>query len=362
MLMQSLSTAAARAESVVSPLIFAMVFIVAVGLTVLLTPVSIHLGKRWGLVDRPGGRRKHKGIVSRIGGLMLFPCFLVAALLPVLLGVPRDDSLELTRLMGVLLGMGVVWIMGLLDDRYKFSFWPQLAGLLIAAAVAIASHVFIERFNNPLTDQQIVVDWYLMVPLTLVWIIGMSGTMNSLDGLDGLATGVTGIAAVVLFVHMMRLGQYSVALLPLALIGCCLGFLVYNFSPARIFLGGGAYLLGYALATISIVSGAKMASALLVLWLPILDMAWQAYARWRRGQSPGLGDRGHLHFRLQDMGWPQARIVLIYYSITLALGGIALLSPSRMLKFGVLVGVAMAGVLAFIMLTRRTGDAVESGR
>ena len=276
--------------------------------------------------------------------------------------MPRNDALELTRLTGVLLGMGVVWIMGLLDDRFKFSFWPQFVGLLLASLVAIAANVFIERFNNPLTDQQVVVDWYLMVPITLVWIIGMSGTMNALDGLDGLATGVTAISALVLFIHMLRLDQYSVALLPLALMGCCVGFLFHNFYPARIFLGGGAYLLGYALSTISIVSGAKVASALLVLWLPILDVAWQGYSRWRRGQPPGLGDRGHLHFRLQDMGWPQSRIVLLYYGITLALGGIALLSSSRMLKLGVLMAVAIVGLLAFVLLTRHTGDKVEAGR
>ena len=155
--------------------------------------------------------------------------------------------------------------------------------------------------------------------------MGMTGTVNMLDGLDGLATGVTAIAALVLFVHMLRLGQYSVSLLPLALLGCCLGFLPLQLLPRRAsFLGGGAYVLGFALATLSIVAGAKVASALLVLWVPIVDVVWQVYSRWRRGQPMALGDRGHLHFRLQDLGWPRRRIVLLYYAITALLGAVAL--------------------------------------
>jgi UDP-N-acetylmuramyl pentapeptide phosphotransferase/UDP-N-acetylglucosamine-1-phosphate transferase len=342
--------------------VYGLVLIVATGVTVLLTPVAIRLGVRWGMVAVPGGRRKHKGRVPVPGGLAIFPAFVCAALLPVALGVHRIDALELTRLTGILLGMGIVWIMGFLDDRYRFHFLPQFLGLAAAAVVAILFQVFIELFNNPFTDAQVKVQWYLMVPITLVWIIGMTGTVNVLDGLDGLATGVTAIAALVLFIHMLRLGQYSVSLLPLALLGCCLGFLVFNFSPARIFLGGGAYLLGYGLATISIVSGAKVASALLVLWPPILDVLWQGYARWRRGQSLGLGDRGHLHFRLADMGWPQTRIVILYYAITALLGAVALLSPTRILK---LVVLSIAGVLLlvlFIMLTRDPEPPNEAGR
>lgn len=342
--------------------VYVLVLVVATGLTILLTPVAMRLGVRWGLVAVPGGRRKHKGVIPVTGALAIFPAFVCAALLPVILDVPRIDPLELTRLAGILVGMGIVWITGFLDDRFHFHFTPQFLGLLLAAAAAIAFKVFIELFNDPLTNAQIKVEWYVMVPLTLVWIVGMTGTVNVLDGLDGLATGVTAIAAGILFVHMLRLGQYSVSLLPLALAGCCLGFLVFNFSPARIFLGGGAYLLGYALATISIVSGAKVASALLVLWPAILDVLWQGYARWRRGQPLGLGDRGHLHFRLLDLGWPQNRVVLLYYAITALLGTVALLSPSRLLKLVVMGVVAVLLIALFIMLTRNHGEPDETGR
>lgn len=338
--------------------VFSLAFVLAFGLT----PVAIWVGKRWRIVAVAGGRRRHCGEVVRIGGLGLYPAFCAAALASLALDVPRGDPLEPVRLTGTLLGMSLVWVMGLLDDRYSLPPWAQMAGLVAASGVAILFRVFIEVFNNPVTDSPIWVEWYLMVPITIVWIVGMTGTLNVLDGLDGLATGVTAIAALVLFLHMLRLGQHSVALLPLALVGCCLGFLPYNYSPARIFLGGGAYLLGYALGTLSIIAGAKVASALLVLWLPILDLVWQIYARWRRGQPMSLGDRGHLHFRLLDMGWPQGRIVLGYYVITASLGGIALFSPSRLLKLAALL---VAGVLITVvlsMLRRSIGDETATGR
>jgi UDP-GlcNAc:undecaprenyl-phosphate GlcNAc-1-phosphate transferase len=341
--------------------VFVLVFGIAFGLAALLTPVAIWLGRRGGLVDRPGGRRTHHGAVVRVGGLALYPAFAAAAIFPLLLDVPRDDPLELTRLTGVLVGMAAVWVFGFIDDKWRLSFWPQMLALLVASAIAIRFKVFIEVFNNPFTDTPIRVQWYLMIPLTVIWIAGMTGTVNMLDGLDGLATGVAALAACVLLVHMIRLGQHTVALLPLALIGACLGFLPYNYSPARIFLGGGAYLLGYALATLSIVAGAKVASALLVLWLPILDVAWQVYSRWHRGQPIGLGDRGHLHLRLQDLGWSQPRVVLTYSALTALLGCVALFSPTRLLKLTVLSGLGVLILFVLALLARATGDQTPTG-
>ncbi len=344
-----------------SPFLFVAVPGLAFLIVTLLTPVAIRLGRRLGIVDRPGGRRTHQGEIVRIGGLGIYPAFVAAALLPVLLGSPRDDALELTRLTGVLIGMGIVWLTGLADDRYKLSPLAQLGGLVAGAVVAILFQVFVERFNSPFSNEQIVVDWYLMWPISLIWIVGLTNMVNSIDGLDGLATGVTAIAAAVLFVHMLRLRQYSVSLLPLALLGSCLGFLRFNFAPARIFLGGGAYVLGFGIATLSIIAGAKVATALLLMWLPIVDLIWQVYARWRRGQPISLGDRGHLHFRLQDRGWSQRRIVLMYYAITAALGTIALAVPNRMLKLVLLLALGLIFTWIVTFVTRTGPEDVRAG-
>lgn len=342
--------------------VYVGVLVVAFGSAAAFTPLSIWLGKRWGIVDVPGGRRRHKGIVPRIGGLGLYPAFVLAALAALVWGVPRSDPLEVTRLTGVLLGMGVVWITGLLDDRFNLPPLAQLLGFVAAAAIAIGFKVFIEVFNSPFSGEQLKVDWYLMIPISLAWILGMINTVNLVDGLDGLAAGITAIASLTLFIHMLRLGQYSVSLLPLALVGCCLGFLPYNVSPARIFLGGGAYVLGFALGTLAIVAGAKVASALLVLWLPIVDIAWQVYSRRRRRQQVSLGDRGHLHLRLQDLGWPTSRIVMLYYGITITLGGVALFCPSRLLKLGIMVAGALIALPFLARITKATGEKPITGR
>lgn len=341
------------------PATYFFYFLLAAGLTAAVTPVVIRLGQRWNIVAEPGGRRTHHGRITRIGGLALNPVFTITCLLT--LAIPRRDPLEATRIIGMLAGLTAVFVMGMLDDRYKLPSWIQALFLVLAAGLAILCKVFIERFNNPFTNQQIKVDWYLMIPITMAWLIGIPSTVNLLDGLDGLATGVTAISSLVLFIHMLRLEQFSVALLPLILLGCCIGFLPYNFTPAKIFLGGGAYVIGFALAALSIISGAKVATALMVIWLPIVDMAWQIYSRWRRHQPINLGDRGHLHLRLQDMGWPQARIVLMYYGVTAVLGATALLISSRLLKFILLVvlGLVFLAMLAF--LSRKMGDKTPTG-
>jgi len=164
----------------------------------------------------------------------------------------------------------------------------------------------------------------------------------------------------VLFVHMYRVGQYSVSLLPLALMGSTLGFLPYNTHPARIFMGStGSFFLGYAVATLSIVAGARMATVLLVLAVPILDVAWLILVRTRQGHSIGASDRQHLHFRLVDLGWSQWQVVLLYVLISAGFGVLALGIPSRLFKLGALLamGLVTAGLLAAVtwLSERRKG-------
>ena len=330
---------------------YAIAFAVALLVTLLLTPASIWLGRRLGIVAVPGGRRQHQGRIVRIGGLALYPALLAAVLAT--RSVPRTDPGEWFRVTGMLLGVGIIWVGGLLDDRYELPGWAQAAMLALAALVSIRFDVIIELFNSPFSNQQIKVDWYLMLPITLAWLIGFGTTMNLLDGVDGLATGVTAIASAILCAHMLRLGQGTVALLPLALLGCCVGFLVFNLPPARIYLGGGAYLLGFGLGAMAIIAGAKVATALLVLWVPIVDVAWQVRARLRRGQSPSTGDRGHLHFLLLDAGWSTWRILALYWGVTLFLGLSGLLLPSRLLKLLVLVAFAIITAIGLALLARR---------
>ena len=336
-------------------------FAVSAALAAVLTPLAQHIGLRYGIADAPGGRRKHHGIIPRLGGIPLYVAFCVAVLIT--RPFPRSDPEEWLRVTGILVGATAVFLGGLLDDKAQLKAVPQVAGMVLIALMAIPFKVFIEVVNNPITDQQVWFPWYVMLPLTLLWLTGSMVTMNLLDGLDGLSTGVSAITSLVLFIHMLRLGQYSTSLLPLALLGATLGFLPYNFYPARIFLGSsGAYFLGYAVGTLSIVSGAKMATMLLVLGIPILDVAWQLFSRWRRGQPLGLGDRGHLHFRLYDLGLSQRSIVLLYYLLTAVLGGLALVISSRVYKLAAILLLAAIVTLALAILSRRDIKAEKNDR
>jgi len=284
----------------------------------------------------------------------LYAAFTAAAVLAQFLPVERQDPKELTRLMGLILGSTFIFLVGLWDDKRELSPAPQLIAQFIASLIAIHFLIFIEVVNDPFTNRQVWFPWFVTLPFTIFWLMGMMNTVNWLDGLDGLAAGVAAILSAVLAIHMYREGQYSVALLPLALLGATLGFLPYNFHPAKVFMGScGSYFLGFAVGALGIIAGAKVATVLLVMGIPILDVAWQIFNRVRLGRSPAIGDRGHLHFRLLDMGLSQRRIVLLYYLFCLAFGIFALVISSRLYKFLALLVLGVVTTAVLFTLSRR---------
>ena len=342
---------------------FAVVFVVSFGLAFCLAPVGAWAGRRLGAVDRPGGRRAHAGDVPRLGGIALFGGFLGGTALALGLWPPTNPD-DVRRLAAVMAGTGFVFLFGLWDDRHELPAWPQFVAQALAALTAMAGTVFIERFTNPLTNQLVIIPdvlpclgWGVVVGITLFWVMGMMNTINWLDGLDGLATGVGFIAASLFAIHSFRLGQPEIALVPTALAGACLGFLPFNFYPARIFLGtAGAMVLGYALATLSILAPARIATALLVMGVPIIDVAWLIFSRWRRGTSPTRAGRDHLHHRLLDLGLSQRQIVLLYYAFCLLFGVLALALSSRLFKLLALLVLGAGTLLVLWWLSRKTED------
>ena len=333
---------------------FALVFGVGLVLALLGTPLAAAWGRRRGLVDQPGPRRWHKGVIPRTGGIALFVAFMAAAMLAQWLPVPRQDPKELTRFLGIALGMTFLFVVGYLDDRYELRPGPQYLAQAVSGLIAIAFVVFIERVMNPFTNTLTIFPYWFIVAFTLVWIMGMINTFNFLDGLDGLAAGVGAIVSLFLGIHMLREGQYSVALLPLALLGATLGFLPFNVYPAKIFLGSGAMTLGYAIATLGIAAGAKLALLLLVLAIPIVDVAWLMVSRLRTRQSIGQADRRHLHYRLLDLGLSQRQVVLLYYTYCIALGTAALLINSRLMKLVALIVLGLGTLALLALLARHT--------
>lgn len=367
--------------------IMLVVFGAAVLTTALLTPVVRAFSVRRGIVVAPHPRKLHVRPMSQLGGVAIFAGFAVAMLLSfVVTGAGSSivrDRFELLRIGLLLLGALGIWAVALYDDIHDLPALPRLVWQVLCALVAVGPYVWDHRlyqpgdqargiiftaFNNPLSGGQVnfhALSPWLAIAVTVVWIVGMVNTVNWIDGLDGLAGGVTLIAATILFVHTVQLQQFSVALLPLALAGACLGFLPYNIYPARIFMGdSGAMTLGYLLAIAAIIGGAKLASALLVLGVPILDGVWMVVYRRYSGGRASEADRRHLHHRLLDLGLSQRQVVAFYYGVSALFGVIALLVPDdlRLLKLGAL-GVLMLLLGAVLWyVTRRTPSRARAGR
>jgi UDP-GlcNAc:undecaprenyl-phosphate GlcNAc-1-phosphate transferase len=358
---------------------FLLIFAVAFLVSLALTPLARRLSLRWGMVAEPGGRRQHQGHVPKLGGLPLLGALMVAVPL-VYVFLPPEPTTDGKLLRGVVLGTLVVFAGGVIDDWRELGpgtlFLIQFAG----AVVAMGHSIFIEVFTNPFAT-----DWlwtwgpwpwlfdidadlvWMVRPLallfTLFWMLGMINAVNMLDGLDGLATGVGAIAAALFAWHSYSIDQYAVAAFPLALAGALLGFLPFNFAPARIFLGSaGAYLLGYQLAALSIISPAKLSTALLVMAIPILDVAWQIITRLRRGQNPLRGDRGHLHFRLSDGGLPTRWIVIGYYVVATGFGSVAVIFRTYGLIKLILLPVLGTAVFALLVWLSSRSEKLSKGK
>ncbi len=339
-----------------------LVFATSLVLALLLTPVVRAAGDRLNLVDHPGGRRRHQGPVPRLGGMAVFVAFLTAlgaawwgGILTA--GYGPDD---LTRLRGLLIGGTVAFVFGLLDDRFDFPAGPQLICQIALSLLALATLLWLERFTLPVLGTVRLDDYpwgpLVYVPLTFLWVMGMVNTVNWLDGLDGLAAGVGAILCLVLTAHMLFRAeppQISAALLPLALMGALVGFLPFNLAPAKVFLGSaGAFFLGYALAGLGLIAGGRTATVLMVMGLPIVDVAWQIFDRVRHKRSPVQGDRGHLHYRLGDLGLSRQAIVLLYWGFCAAFGALALMAAPWQ-KLVALVSISAAVFVVLALLSRR---------
>ncbi len=336
---------------------FVIVFNAALASALLTVPLARALSFRFKIISVPGGRRQEPTPMAKMGGLVIFVGFVVGILLAQFVAVERQDPNEITRLAGLVIGSVVIALLGIADDAFDLNYVQIFLGQALTSAIAIAFQIFIAFFNNPLTGAQ-TDPWspVVTVALTLFWLVLMMNTVNLLDGSDGLAGGIALIAGIVLFVNSALLQQppqTSVSLLPLALTGSLAGFLMHNFYPARIYMGGSAWFLGYALGSLSIIGGAKMATILLVMGLPLMDLGWQIVNRLRHGANPFRGDRGHLHFRLLDSGILTPRqLALSYYAFCACFGVLTLVTTSEMFKFIAFAVMLICIAIGFIALGR----------
>lgn len=266
----------------------------------LLTPLAIRLAPRIGAIDEPDdARRIHQRPIPRTGGLAVAASFLGVG--AVILGasaafdlVPRLRSLPPAEIWALLVGVAVGAGVGYLDDRYQLRARWQLLGQIVLAAIALAAGVAIDNMVNPLGGPPLRFDGAAAMAVTGLWVVGMINSLNFVDGLDGLLSGIALIAAVTLGIISLAVTptQPAVAVLCALLAGALLGFLPYNFHPARIFIGtAGVFAVGYALAVLSVLGTAKVAVALLVLGVPIIDTFWIIIRRMASRRSPFDADR-----------------------------------------------------------------------
>ncbi len=285
------------------------------------TPLVKKMAYKIGAIDVPkDGRRMHKQPIPRLGGLAIALAFL----LTVLLFAELDRQIR-----GILLGAVIIVVLGVVDDclalKASFKFVVQI----FAAVVVIYHGCTIRYLSNPLvcsaTQYLDLKNW--SVPITIIWILAITNAVNFIDGLDGLAVGVSAISAATLLVIALLVGEAGIAVILTALLGACLGFLPYNFNPAKIFMGDtGSTFLGFILACLSIQGMFKLYAVIsfavpfLILGVPIFDICFAVIRRLARHQSPMQADRGHIHHRLIDMGFSQKQAVAITYMLTAMLG------------------------------------------
>ncbi len=356
----------------------ALTLLTALVVTAVLIPPLIRLSVRDGWVAQPGPRHVHRAPTPTVGGLAIIAGFAVALLLSFALE-RLDPALtrspfEQLRLGLLLVGAALVAMISLIDDLRDLPALPRLGVQILAALIAVgpylwdhtlyadalgapteASGIILTAFNFPFLNQIPLhqISPWLAIGATIFWVVGMQNMVNWADGLDGLAAGVTLIAAVTLALHTMRLHppQHTVAMLPLALAGACAGFLIFNFHPARLFMGDvGAMTIGYILGLSAIIGGAKLATALLVMGVPLIDMAWLILARTIQGHSAAHAGRDHLHHRLLDLGFSQPQVVFCYYTLSATFGAIALLdffTPLMKLAALLLLGLLVIGIMFY---------------
>ena len=310
-----------------------VVFGAAALLSLALTPVVRRLVMRHGLIDRPEARRVNVVPIPRAGGLAVAAAFLLVAAVFLFLNnqqglVAVPFQLSQGELAALLLGGAGAAALGSLDDYLDLRARWQLLMQIGLAAFAVALGIGIEVINNPVGRGVIRFDGVLAAGFTMFWIVGMMNSINWIDGLDGLSSGIALIAAVTLAIISLttQVNQPLIAVLCFALAGALLGFLRWNFYPASIFAGtSGVQFIGYSIAILSILGSAKVAVALLVLGVPIIDTFWIIVRRLAQRRSPFSPDRSHIHHRMLDLGLSHRQTVLLIYGICIVLGLLSLL-------------------------------------
>jgi UDP-GlcNAc:undecaprenyl-phosphate GlcNAc-1-phosphate transferase len=315
----------------------AFAFLTATVTSLLATPRVRSLAIKTGVMDQVDERRMHDEPKPRLGGLAVYLAFAFALFVSIGLALKTTplfhNSDDIHDILGLLFGGTLILLVGVWDDVMHMKPRDKFIAQVVVALISMSYGFVIPGFDNPFNHQYVNVPLWLGAPLTLLWYLGMMNAINFLDGLDGLLAGVTAISGIFLFAIASAHGHVGAALVLCALVGGALGFLPYNFNPAKIFLGDtGSLFIGYVFATVSIIVTAKVAITvsllvpLVALALPVIDTAMAIWRRFRAGRSIAEADRGHFHHILVfRFGLNVKQAVLLIYAVSFALGAVAYL-------------------------------------
>jgi UDP-GlcNAc:undecaprenyl-phosphate GlcNAc-1-phosphate transferase len=325
-------------------------FILAFIVALCATPIAKKAAYKFGAIDIPkDDRRVHKKPIPRLGGLAIVAGFFVTLLFNIINdAITSGEAFELsTQMLGLIGGIVIIVIIGIIDDIKqlgpKIKFLVQLIAAIIVVITGTKINVLYGFGLSP----------YISYPLTVFWIIGITNAINLIDGLDGLAVGVSSIASLSLFFVSIITSRWDIAIITAILAGSTLGFLPFNFNPAKIFMGDtGAYFLGFTLGVISIQGTIKSYTAIaiaipvLVLGLPLFDTITAILRRVVGGKPIMSADRGHIHHKLMDMGLNQRQSVVAIYTASGALGLCAIVLAGR----GVLSAIILVAALSIFII------------
>lgn len=306
-------------------------FTAAMVIAFALTPLVKKFAFIVNAVDRPNHRKVHTRIMPRLGGLAIFLSF--AGTYFIISPWLSLDGYHLNLVHGLLAGGSIIVLIGALDDRFELSAKIKLLGQIIAACVVVFGFgIQVSFYNIPFGDAMMPIQDWMGIPLTIFWIVGVTNAINLIDGLDGLAAGVSGIAtATILVLALFMSNGGTVILLSAILLGSIIGFLFFNFHPAKIFMGdSGSLFLGFSLATLSIM-GFKQATLvsfiipMFIIGVPLSDTFFAIVRRWVNNKPIFAPDKGHLHHCLQQLGFSHRKTVLVIYGIAFFFGTTAVI-------------------------------------
>lgn len=349
---------------------FLFLFGLSFALSVIFTPIAILISKKFKIMDDPRSHKHpallHRKAIARGGGISIFAAIILISLF----FLPKTKEI-----LGIFLGGSLLVAVGIIDDRLDLNKWVKLLVQFLAALVVVGAGVGIAFITNPVSflggtdslsvlkldsvrlvfnflgEHSVLIVADLFAVLWIVWVINM---VNFSSGVDGQMPGIVFVSLMVLFVVSLKFGgdpeQFNVSKLAIISAGSTLGFLIFNFAPAKIFPGdSGSYLLGFMVAVLSILSGAKVGTAVLVMAVPLTDGVFTIIRRITSRKSPFVGDRGHLHHKLLQLGFSQRQVALFYWVLCAILGASALMLDSAGKLFaGIVIAIVIFGGLTWL--------------